>query len=100
MDETAERALRGWEMAREKITSGRYDLIVLDEFTYLLHFGWLDTHEVIDWLRSNRPAGLHLIITGRFAPQELIDYADLVTEMKLVKHPFAEGLKAQPGIEF
>ena len=100
MGETAERAVRGWELAREKIASGRYDLIVLDEFTYLLHFGWLETHEVIEWLRSNRPAGLHLIITGRFAPQELIDYADLVTEMKLVKHPFAEGIKAQPGIEF
>jgi cob(I)alamin adenosyltransferase len=99
-DETIARALHGWEMAQEKIVSGAYDLIVLDEFTYLLHYGWLETRAVVDWLRANRPAGLHLIITGRDAPQELIEYADLVTEMKLVKHPFEKGIKAQPGIDF
>jgi cob(I)alamin adenosyltransferase len=55
--------------------------------------------EVIDVLRQ-RPAGLHVIITGRDAPQELIDYADLVTEMREIKHPYKKGLKAQPGIEF
>jgi cob(I)alamin adenosyltransferase len=100
MDATIDRARRGWEMAQEKIVSGKYDLIVLDEFTYLLHFGWLETRAVVDWLCANRPAGLHLIITGRDAPQELMDYADLVTEMKQVKHPLEKGIKAQPGIEF
>jgi len=100
MDETTARALHGWELAQEKILSGAYDLIVLDEFTYPLHFGWLKTGDVIDWLRSHRPPGLHLIITGRYAPSELIEYADLVTEMKVVKHPFEKGVKAQPGIEF
>jgi cob(I)alamin adenosyltransferase len=100
MDETKARARHGWELAQERITGGGYDLLVLDEFTYLLHFEWLDTHEVIAWLKANKPPMLHLIITGRYAPDALIEYADLVTEMTLVKHPFEEGIKAQPGIEF
>ncbi len=100
MDETTARALHGWELAQEKITSEKYDLVLLDEFTYPLHYGWLKTQEVINWLHANRPQGLHLIITGRYAPTELIDYADLVTEMKMVKHPYERGIKAQPGIEF
>lgn len=100
MDETTARALHGWKLAQEKIASGAYDLVVLDEFTYALHFGWLDTAEVLDWLRANKPQDLHLIVTGRSAPPELMEYADLVTEMKLVKHPHDQGIKAQPGIEF
>ncbi|MBN1449461.1 MAG: cob(I)yrinic acid a,c-diamide adenosyltransferase [Anaerolineales bacterium] len=100
MDETTARALHGWKLAQEKIASGEYDLVVLDEFTYALHFGWLDTTEVLDWLRANKPQDLHLIITGRSAPPELVEYADLVTEMNLVKHPHDQGIKAQPGIEF
>ena len=94
------KALHGWEIAQEKILSRDYDVIVLDEFTYAMHFGWLDTIQVIDWLKANKPDDLHLIITGRDAPQALIDYADLVTEMREVKHPFAQGIQAQPGIEF
>ena len=100
MDETTARALHGWEIAQEKITSGDFDLIILDEFTYPLHFGWLDTDTVLDWLRLNRPPSLHLVITGRSAPDALIAQADLVTEMNLVKHPYEKGEKAQPGIEF
>jgi len=100
MDETTALARHGWEFAKEKIASGDYDLIVLDEFTYPLHFGWLDTAEVLDWLATNKPPQLHLIITGRSAPAALIEYADLVTEMKLVKHPYDQGIKAQPGVEF
>lgn len=100
MDETITRALHGWEVAKEKITSGNYDLIVLDEFTYAMHFGWLDTAQVIDWLKVNKPADMHLVITGRDAPAELIEYADLVTEMTEIKHPFQKGIQAQPGIEF
>jgi len=100
MEETKRRALKGWELAQQKISSGEYDLILLDEFTYPLHFGWLDTVQVIDWLKSNKPPDLHLIITGRDAPQELIQYADLVTEMTAIKHPFDEGVIAQAGIEF
>jgi cob(I)alamin adenosyltransferase len=101
MDETQAKALHGWEVAKQKIASGGYDIFLLDEFTYVLHFGWLDTGEVVDWLRDNKPEMLHLIITGRDAPQALIDYADLVTEMREVKHPFREqGIKAQKGVEF
>jgi cob(I)alamin adenosyltransferase len=101
MDETQAKALHGWEAAKQKIASGDYDIFLLDEFTYVLHFGWLDPAEVVAWLRDNKPEMLHLIITGRDAPQALVDYADLVTEMREVKHPFREqGIKAQKGIEF
>jgi cob(I)alamin adenosyltransferase len=92
-------AREAWELARQKICSGEYDLVLLDELTYPLTYGWIPVPEVIDVL-EHRPEGLHVIITGRDAPQELIDYADLVTEMREVKHPFRQGLKAQPGIEF
>jgi len=100
MDETIAKAYHGWNLAQEKISSNAYDMILLDEFTYPLHFEWLDTSEVIAWLRLHKPPELHLIITGRHAPQELIDFADLVTEMTLVKHPYEHGIPAQPGIEF
>jgi len=100
MDETVARALNGWELAKEKITSKNYDVIILDEFTYAMHFGWLDTNQVIGWLKANKPEELHLVITGRDASPELMDYADLVTEMVEVKHPYQKGIKAQPGIEF
>ncbi|NOX61826.1 MAG: cob(I)yrinic acid a,c-diamide adenosyltransferase [Chloroflexi bacterium] len=101
MDETTARARHGWEMAKEKIASGDYDVVILDEFTYPLSFGWLDVNEVLHWLRENKPPMLHLVITGRYAPNALIDFADLVTEMQLIKHPFAEqGIRAQAGIEF
>ena len=100
MDETIARARHGWELAKEKILSKNHDLIILDEFTYTLHFEWLDAKEVIDWLKANKPQNMHLIITGRDAPAALIEYADLVTEMQEVKHPYQEGIQAQAGIEF
>lgn len=88
-----------WEQCKAKIASGEYDVVALDEFTYPLAYGWLPVDEVIAFLRD-RPARTHVIITGRDAPQELIDFADLVTEMREIKHPFQQGIKAQPGIEF
>ena len=101
LEESAARAQHGWEIAKEKITSGAYDLIVLDEMTYCFEFEWLDWEKVRQWLEVNKPPMLHLIITGRNASPELIDFADLVTEMVMVKHPMKElGLKGQPGIEF
>ncbi|GAB4110550.1 MAG: cob(I)yrinic acid a,c-diamide adenosyltransferase [Roseiflexaceae bacterium] len=101
MDETQARALHGWEVARQQIISGSYDIFLLDEFTYLLSFGWLDAHEVVAWIQANKPRMLHLIITGRDAPDALIEVADLVTEMREIKHPFRDqGIKAQRGIEF
>ena len=73
--------------------------MVLDEFTYPMHYGWIDTQEVIEVLKA-RPEMVHVIITGRNAPEDLVTYADLVTDMQVVKHPYHEGIKAQPGIEF
>ncbi len=98
--ESAEKALLAWALAQEKIVSDAYDLILLDEFTYPLHFGWLDTTDVLTWLKAHKPPRLHLIITGRSAPVALLELADLVTEMCQVRHPYEKGVKAQPGIEF
>lgn len=101
VDETVARARHGWEVTQQKILEGGYDLLILDEFTYPLHFGWLEINDVLAWLETNKPPMLHLIITGRYAPQNLIDFADLVTEMREIKHPFAQqGIRAQAGIEY
>jgi cob(I)alamin adenosyltransferase len=101
IDETQAKALHGWEAAKRLIAANTYDVLVLDEFTYVMHFGWLDAAEVVAWLAANKPPMQHLIITGRDAPQALVDFADLVTEMREVKHPYREqGIKAQKGIEF
>ena len=101
LDESAELARAGWTRAQELIEADQHAVIVLDEFTYPMIFGWVDTDEVIEWLREHKPEMLHLVITGRDAPEALVEFADLVTEMRLVKHPFEDqGIKAQPGIEF
>ena len=99
LEQSAELAREHWEDCKKVIASGEYDLVVLDEFTYPMHYGWLDTEEVIEVLKA-RPDMLHVIITGRNAPEALVEYADLVTEMQVVKHPYQQGIKAQPGIEF
>ncbi len=101
MDETEAKARHGWQLAQERITGNQYDLLLLDEFTYTLHYGWLETEAVITWLKANKPPRLHLVITGRYAPEALIEYADLVTEMREIKHPYKEqGIRAQAGIEY
>jgi len=101
IEESASKARHGWELAQERILNGQYDVLLLDEFTYTMYFGWMDAAGIVDWLRANKPPMLHLIITGRYAPKELIEYADLVTEMCEIKHPYAEqGITAQAGIEF
>jgi len=100
MDESAAKARQAWTLAQGKIASGDYDLVILDEFTYALKFGWLDVVEVIGWIRAHKPPMLHLIITGRDAPPALVEFADLVTEMREIKHPLEQGIRAQPGIEF
>ena len=100
MDRTTALAVAQWGRCKEAIVGGEEDIIVLDEFTYAMHYGWVDVADVIDTL-SRHPKRMHVIITGRYAPQALVDYADLVTEMKLIKHPYEEqGIKAQPGIEY
>lgn len=101
LDETIARARHGWQVAQEYIVSGKYGVVILDEFTYVMRYGWVGTDEVISWLKAHKPPMLHLIITGRDAPNALIEYADLVTEMREIKHPYQEqGVQAQPGIEF
>ncbi len=92
-------AREGWELCRKKIEGGGYDIVILDEITYCFKFGWLDLAEVLGVLRR-RPPLQHVILTGREAPPELIAFADLVTEMREIKHPYREGVKAQKGIEF
>lgn len=88
-----------WRQCRERVEAGQDDIVILDEITYCFKFGWLDIHEVIDVLRARRD-GQHVVLTGRDAPPELVEFADLVTEMVEVKHPYRSGVKAQPGIEF
>ena len=95
-----EKAVAAWEKALEYITNPEYRLVLLDEVNIALKLGYLDVATVIAGLEQ-KPEDSHVILTGRGAPPELIEKADLVTEMTLVKHPFKEqGVKAQPGIEF
>jgi cob(I)alamin adenosyltransferase len=101
LDETAAKAINAWETAKQRMESGEYDLFLLDEFTFPMYYGWLEVGEVVLWLQRRKPAQLHLIITGRYAPPELIACADMVTEMTVIKHPFTDqGIPAQKGIEF
>lgn len=97
--EKKELARRAWDMVRREVMSGAWDLIVLDEINYAIHFGMLETEEVAGLIRE-RPVRLNMILTGRYAPKELIDLADTVTEMTLVKHAFQKGIRARKGIEF
>ncbi len=97
--EKKELARRAWDMVRKEVMSGAWDLVVLDEINYAIHFGMLETEEVARLIRE-RPVWLNMILTGRYAPKELIDLADTVTEMTLVKHAFQKGIRARKGIEF
>ena len=88
-----------WARCREVLDSGHYDIVIFDEMTYPLAYGWLDHDEVLPVIHD-RPTGTHVVITGRMATPELIDFADLVTEMTEVKHPYrTRGIGAQPGLE-
>ena len=92
-------AADGWAEIVRRLAEQRHDFYVLDEFTYPLKWGWIPVTEVVQTLRS-RPGSQHVVITGRDAPQELIDAADLVTEMTKVRHPMDVGRKGQRGIEW
>jgi cob(I)alamin adenosyltransferase len=93
-------ARAGWEKAKELIADPSLRMVVLDEINIALRYDYLDVNEVVAFLQTSKPPLTHVVLTGRNAKQELIDAADLVTEMTLVKHPFRSGLKAQPGVEF
>jgi cob(I)alamin adenosyltransferase len=91
-----------WTLCLEKLRSGDYDMLVFDELVYVLSYKMLpvaDVLEEIKAIRASQPA-LHIVVTGRDAPPELIEAADLVTEMTEIKHPFTAGIRAQQGIEF
>lgn len=93
-------ASAGWERAKEMIRDDRHRLVLLDELNIVLRYDYLDLESVLKFLRDEKPADKHVVITGRNAKPALIEMADLVTEMTLVKHPFRAGIKGQKGIEF
>lgn len=89
-----------WEAAKAMIRDPSYRLVLLDELNIVLRYDYLPAEEVVAFLRDEKPADTHVIVTGRNAKDELIEIADLVTEMTQIKHPFRDGVKAQAGIEF
>ncbi len=93
-------AAAGWEKAKELIRDERNRLILLDEINIALRYGYLDLDEVLRFLDEEKPPLTHVVLTGRNAAERLIEAADLVTEMTLIKHPFRSGIKAQAGVEF
>lgn len=99
MDESEAIARHAWAEAAEKIASGNYELVVLDEITYPINWGWVALEDVVESLR-HRPIEVNVIITGRDAPQEIIDVADTVTEMRKIKHAYDEGVMARRGIDY
>jgi cob(I)alamin adenosyltransferase len=93
-------ATAGWERAKELIRDDRHRMVLLDELNIVLRYEYLPIEEVVKFLRDEKPAHKHVVITGRNAHASLIEMADLVTEMTLIKHPFRQGVKAQKGVEF
>ncbi|SHJ72550.1 cob(I)yrinic acid a,c-diamide adenosyltransferase [Aureimonas altamirensis DSM 21988] len=93
-------ARAAWERAKALIADDEHQMVVLDELNIVLRYDYLPVDEVVEFLKTSKPEMKHVVITGRNARDELIDFADLVTEMEQVKHPFRAGIKAQKGIEF
>ena len=93
-------ATAAWEKAKELIRDERHHMVLLDEINIALRYGYIPLEEVIAFLETEKPEMTHVVLTGRNAADELIEIADLVTEMALVKHPFRSGIKAQIGVEF
>lgn len=89
-----------WEEVKRMVADPAYDMVLADELNIVLRYDYLDINDVIAFLRDEKPADKHVVITGRNAKPELIEMADLVTEMTLVKHPFRAGIKGQKGVEF
>lgn len=100
LDRDKQTARKGWDIAVSMIESGEFDMVILDELNIVLKHNYLAVSDVLDVL-ARRDPNVHVVITGRHAPEELITAADLVTEMKVIKHPYKEqGVKAQRGVEF
>lgn len=99
MDESEAIARAAWEHTRAIIGGGEYRLVILDEITYPINWGWIDLDEVVEAL-SSRPRDVNVIVTGRDAPAALVDLADTVTEMRKVKHAYDRGIMARRGIDY
>ncbi|KND17013.1 cobinamide adenolsyltransferase [Pannonibacter phragmitetus] len=93
-------AQEAWDAAKEMITSGDCRMVLCDELNIVLRYDYLDIAEVVAFLKDEKPEDVHVVITGRNAKDELIEVADLVTEMEQVKHPFRSGVKPQAGVEY
>jgi cob(I)alamin adenosyltransferase len=99
LDETAAKGRHAWEVAASKLASGDYDMVILDEVTYAMNYGWIDTDEVVAAVSSRSPS-TNVVITGRDAPSKLVEIADTVTEMRKIKHVYDQGIGARKGIEY
>jgi cob(I)alamin adenosyltransferase len=99
LDKSEGRAAAAWQLAAATIAAGDYRLVVLDEITYPMNWGWIDAEAVVEAIRT-RPAEVNIVATGRDAPQALIETADTVTEMVKVRHAYDSGIKARRGIDF
>jgi cob(I)alamin adenosyltransferase len=99
LDETAAKNRHAWQVAQGRLASGQYDLLILDELTYIVNYGWVPVDEVVDGITGRWPK-TNVVITGRDAPPELVEIADTVTEMSVVKHAYQRGITAVKGIEY
>jgi cob(I)alamin adenosyltransferase len=99
LDESAAKNIHAWGVARDKLASGDYELLILDELTYVVNYGWVSAAEVVEGIRNRAPK-TNVVVTGRDAPPELVEIADTVTEMKKVKHAYERGVRAMKGIEY
>jgi cob(I)alamin adenosyltransferase len=99
LDETAAKGRHAWDVTAAKLASGDYDLLILDELTYAVTYGWISAATVVDGIRNRSPR-TNVVITGRDAVPELVEVADTVTEMRKVKHVYDRGVTAKKGIEY
>jgi cob(I)alamin adenosyltransferase len=99
LDRTAELGREAWALADEKLASGDYDLLILDELTYVAKYGWVPARDIADGIRNRAPK-TNVVVTGRDAADEIIEVADTVTEMRKIKHAMDQGIEARKGIEY
>ncbi|MCL4472765.1 MAG: cob(I)yrinic acid a,c-diamide adenosyltransferase [Actinobacteria bacterium] len=99
VEESGQTVARGWEIARDLVMRGDHDLVVLDEITHVVKNGQIPLPDLIDLIRRKAPS-VELVLTGRYAPPELLEVCDYVTEMKEIKHPYHNGVRAREGTEY
>ncbi len=99
LDETAAKGRHAFEVAKQMLHGGNFDLLIFDELTYAVKYGWVPVEDVVEALTQRSPA-TNVVITGRDCPEEIIDIADTVTEMRKIKHAYDQGIKAKKGIEY